>query len=139
MTTELTTRCRLIALPRVTEQRGSLCVAEAARQVPFAIERVFWIFDVPGNARRACHAHRQQQEFIIAASGSFSVRAEDGGITDQFVLDAPDKGLFIPELVWVELTEFSPQALCLAFASGPYDEADNVRDYDEYRRLGARR
>ena len=139
MTTDLTTRCRLVALPHVAEPRGSLCVAEAARHVPFAIERVFWIFDVPGDGRRAFHAHREQHEFIVAASGSFSVRAEDRRATEHFVLDSPDKGLFIPELVWVELTEFSPQALCLAFASGPYDEADNIRDHDEYRRLGAGR
>ena len=137
MTTGVATRCRLVSLPRVSEQRGSLCVAEVSSQVPFAIARVFWVFDVPAGEHRAFHAHREQQEFIIAVRGSFAVRVEDAGVREECLLDAPDRGLLVPELVWVELSDFSPDAICLAFASGPYDEADNIRDYREYRRLTA--
>src|SRR6266516_3719366 len=119
MSTRVATGWRLVSLPRISEDRGSLCVAEVYSQVPFAIARAFWVFDVPSGQRRACHAHRAQQEFIIAARGSFSARVDDGTVRERYVLDAPDRGLFVPELVWLELTDFSPDAICLAFASGP--------------------
>jgi hypothetical protein len=138
MSTQLETRCRVIRLPQINDDRGSLCVVDAATHLPFAVARVFWVFDVPVTAWRARHAHREQHEFIIAARGLVTVEVEDGEMRGEFVLDSPDKGLFVPEMVWVELRDFSPDALCLCLASGPYLEDENLRSYDEYRRVRGR-
>jgi hypothetical protein len=108
------------------------------QHLSFDIQRAYWVFDVPGRAERAHHAHREQHELLVAASGSFVVHCDDGHAVSDYVLDSPDTGLLIPPLVFHHLDEFSPGAVCLVFASGPYEYAEYLHDYDEFRELVGR-
>jgi oxalate decarboxylase/phosphoglucose isomerase-like protein (cupin superfamily) len=126
------TACSLVALDRFDEPRGSLCVAEG---LGFEIKRAYWIFDLPEGAERANHAHREQYEVLVAVHGAFSVHCEDGYGRDSWTLDSPDRGLLIPPMVFHRLDGFSPEALCLVFASGPFEYDEYVHDYDEFREL----
>lgn len=132
-------RCQELSLGRIDEQRGSLCVAEAGRHVPFEIQRVYWIFDVPGEGQRANHAHREQTELLVAVRGGFTVHCDDGSVETVHRLDAPERGLLLPAMVFHHLDHFTPGALCLVFASGPYDAAEYVNDHQEFRELMASR
>ncbi len=132
-------RCRVISLGRVDESRGSLCVAEVGQHVSFEIQRVYWIFDVPGQGERAHHAHLEQREVLIAAQGAFTVHCEERDVRSVYVLDSPDVGLLLPPMVYHHLDDFSPDAVCLVLASGPYDSDEYVHDYDEFRQLVRRR
>jgi dTDP-4-dehydrorhamnose 3,5-epimerase-like enzyme len=128
-------RCRLIPIERFEEDRGTLCVVGNADRLPFEIERVYWIFDVPGGGVRAQHAHRRQHELLVAAHGSFTVECDDGAVRSSYVLDSPDIGLLLPAMVFHHVDSFSPGALCLVLASGPYELDEYVRDLDEFREL----
>jgi mannose-6-phosphate isomerase-like protein (cupin superfamily) len=128
-----------LPLGRIDEQRGSLCVAEAGQTVPFEIKRVYWVFDVPELGERAHHAHREQDELLVAARGEFTVHCDNGEVQSVHTLDSPAFGLLTPAMVWHHLDSFSPGALCLVLASGPYDPAEYVHDYQEFRELTARR
>ncbi|HWF34951.1 MAG TPA: FdtA/QdtA family cupin domain-containing protein [Solirubrobacteraceae bacterium] len=126
------TACSLLALARVDEPRGSLCVAE---NLGFEIKRAYWIFDLPEGAERANHAHREQYEVLVAVRGSFAVHCDDGHGRESRTLASPDAGLLIPPMVFHTLDGFSPDAVCLVFASGPYEYDEYVHDYDEFRAL----
>jgi WxcM-like, C-terminal len=126
------TGCRLIELPRVHDPRGNLTFVEAQDTVPYVIERVYYLYDVPGGESRGGHAHRELQEFIIAASGSFEVLVDDGVHTERFFLNRSYYGLYIPPMVWRELDEFSSGSVCLVMSSRHYDEGDYYREYDEF-------
>jgi dTDP-4-dehydrorhamnose 3,5-epimerase-like enzyme len=130
-------RCRLVQLTLVEEPRGWLCAVEAFSQVPFEIRRVYWVFGVPPGGQRAHHAHREQQELLVAARGAFTVHYDDGRVRSTNRLSSPGTGLLLPEMVWHHLDEFSDGALCLVLASGPYDYDEYVHDYDEFRELTA--
>ena len=134
---EAVSRCELVELGVVEEPRGWLCVAEAFSQVPFEIKRVYWLSGVPPGGERAHHAHREQQELLVAARGSFTVHSDDGRVRSVHRLSSPAHGLLPPEMVWHHLAEFSDGALCLVLASGPYDYGEYVHDYDEFRELTA--
>ena len=126
--------CRIIDLPRVTDPRGNLTFVEATRHVPFEIRRVYYLYDVPGGASRAGHAHRKLEQFVIAASGSFEVVVDDGREERRFFLNRSYYGLYIPSMLWREIVNFSSGSVCLALASEPYDESDYFRDYEEFKR-----
>jgi dTDP-4-dehydrorhamnose 3,5-epimerase-like enzyme len=130
-------RCKLIELTLVQQPRGWLCAAEGVSQVPFEIKRVYWISDVPPGGERAHHAHREQQELLVAARGAFTVSCDDGRVRSVYRLSSPATGLLLPEMVWHHLEEFSDEALCLVLASGAYDYAEYVHDRDEFRELTA--
>jgi hypothetical protein len=130
-------RCQLIELGRVDESRGSLCVAEVGEHLGFMIERVYWVFDVPYGCERAHHAHREQYELLVAARGSFTVHCDEGPVRSVYRLDSPETGLLLPPMVFHHLDDFSPGAMCLVLASGPYDSAEYVNTYDEFRELVA--
>ncbi len=132
-------RCQLVPLGRVSEQRGTLCVAQVARHVAFEIQRVYWIFDVPAHGERAHHAHREQHELLVAARGSFTVHCDDGAARSTYVLDSPDTGLLLAPMVFHHLDSFSPDALCLVLASGPYQNDEYVHDRREFLELLSRR
>ncbi len=130
------TGCRLIDLPRVTDPRGNLTFVEARDTIPFAIERVYYLYDVPGGESRGGHAHRELEQFVIAAAGSFEVLVNDGVHTERFFLNRSYYGLYIPRMVWREIDEFSSGSVCLVMASRHYDESDYYRDYDEFLAAG---
>jgi dTDP-4-dehydrorhamnose 3,5-epimerase-like enzyme len=121
-----------IELPRIPDARGNLTVVEGTRHVPFEIKRVFYLYDVPGGADRAGHAHKRLQQLIVAMSGSFDVLLDDGAETRRYQLNRPYFGLYIPPLVWRELTNFSSGSVCVVFASEWYDEEDYYRDHAEF-------
>lgn len=130
-----TSACSLIPLRRIDDPRGSLCAVEVGERIPFEIQRAFWVFDVPEGRKRGDHAHREQWEVLIAARGRFTVHCDDGVLATAFTLVSPDTGLLIPPMVFHYLEEFSPGALCLALASGPYDASEYVCDRAEFELL----
>jgi dTDP-4-dehydrorhamnose 3,5-epimerase-like enzyme len=133
------TGCRLIDLPVVHDRRGNLTFIEGQRHVPFEIERVYYLYDVPGGESRAGHAHRTLEQLFIAASGSFDIRLYDGSVIEVVTLNRSYVGLYVPPFRWREIENFSSGAVCLVLASKRYDEADYFRDYDEFEAAAATR
>lgn len=126
--------CRLIDLPRIPDQRGNLTFIEGERHVPFPIQRTFWIYDVPGDARRGARACKTAEELLIAASGSFDVVLDDGFATRTVALRRSYVGLYVPPGIWRYLESFSTNSVCLVLASTLYDEEDYFRDYSLFSR-----
>jgi WxcM-like, C-terminal len=124
--------CRLVNLEKIESPKGNLSPLYGGVHVPFAIKRVYYLYDVPGGAERAGHAHRALQQLIVAASGSFAVTLDDGQNRRTVSLNRSYYGLYMPSLIWRELTDFCTGAVCLVFASLPYDESDYIRDYQEF-------
>ena len=124
--------CRMIDLPRVNDKRGNLTFLEEERHIPFAVQRVYWLYDVPGGAKRAGHAHRALHQFLVAVSGSFTVVVDDGADRKEFFLNRSYYGLYVPPMIWREIEDFSSGSVCLSLASAYYDEADYYRDYDDF-------
>lgn len=123
---------QLISLPRVVDPRGSLTFIENSRQIPFDVKRVFFIYDIPSGASRAAHANIALKEFLIAISGSFDVTVDDGKEQRIFRLDRPNIGLYVPNMLWRELVNFSSNSVCLVLASEPYDPLDYHHDYEKF-------
>lgn len=123
----------IIEIPKIVDEygRGKLSFIEKD-VIPFKIERVYYLYDVPSDAYRGGHAHKKLQQFIIALSGSFEVLLDDSEIKQKIMLNKPNKGLLIPTGVWRELDNFSSGAVCLVLASEEYDEDDYIRDYDAF-------
>ena len=126
---------RIIQLPKILDSRGNLSFVENLNQIPFAICRTYWLYDVPGGECRGGHAYRKDEEFVIALSGSFDVVLDDGRQKQTFSLNRSYYGLYIPAGVWREMENFSTNSLALEFGSVPFDELDYVRDYEEFVRL----
>ena len=127
--------CRLFQLPKIEDRRGNLTFIESRRHVPFDIQRVYYLYDVPGGAERGGHAHRNLHQFIVAMSGSFDVKIDDGNRRATFHLNRSYSGLYLCPMIWREIDNFSSASVCMVVASAPYDEADYLRDYDEFVRL----
>ena len=125
-------QCRLIDLPRIADPRGNLTFVEGSSHIPFEIERVYYLYDVPGGAERGGHAHKALRQLIIALSGSFDVTLDDGRDKKRFHLNRSYMGLFVTEMIWRELSNFSSGSVCLVLASNRYDEDDYYRDYGAY-------
>ncbi len=124
---------RFIDLPVISDPRGNLCFAESGRHVPFSIERVYYLFDVPSGSVRAGHAHRALQQVLLAVSGSFDVSLNDGVREETVTLNRAHRGLIIGPMLWRELRNFSSGSVCLVLASLPYDEADYIRDFEDFQ------
>ena len=122
-------------LPRFTDMRGSLTVGEFERTVPFPVRRYFMVFDVPSIETRGEHAHRECHQFLICVCGSCAVVADDGTNRQEFFLDRPNVGLYLPPMVWGLQYKYSTNAVLMVFASHYYDGADYIRDYSEYLRI----
>lgn len=127
--------CRLVDLPRIHDPRGNLTFLESGRHAPFPIERVYYLYDVPGGETRGGHAHLELQQFIIAASGSFDVIIDDGRERQRYHLNRSYFGLYVPRMIWRELDNFSSGSVCLVLASAHYLEDDYIRDYADYCRI----
>jgi hypothetical protein len=124
--------CKTIELPKTSDPRGNLTFLEANRHVPFGIERVYYLYDVPGGAERGGHAHLGLEQLIIAMSGSFDVVLDDGRERQRFHLNRSYYGLYVCPMIWRELDNFSSGSVCLVLASNRYDEADYIRNYDDF-------
>lgn len=129
--------CKIIELPKFLDARGNLSFAEQLNHIPFEIKRTYWIYDVPGGEERGGHAFKGNQEFIVALSGAFDVVVDDGQQKKIFSLNRSYYGLYVPAGLWREINNFSTNSLALEFGSEHYDEADYIRDYDEYLRYRA--
>ena len=124
--------CRVVDLPKVTDERGNLTFVEGGRHVPFEIRRVFYLYDVPGGSSRAGHALKTCEQFVIALSGAFDVVLDDGRERKRIHLNRSYFGLYIDALTWRELDNFSSNSVCLVLASEPYSESGYYRDYAEF-------
>lgn len=124
--------CRIIELPKFLDERGNLSFAQNNTQIPFEIKRTYWIYDVPGGEERGSHAERENEELIIAMSGSFDITVDDGQNKKTLTLNRSHYGLYIPKGIWRDISNFSTNSLALEFGSIPYDANDYIRDYDEF-------
>lgn len=131
--------CRLVGLPKVDDARGSLSYAEAGKQVPFEIRRIFFLHGVPEGVTRAGHALKTCEQLIIATSGEFSVVVDDGASKSAFRLRTGGEGLYLPSRTWLELEGFLPGSVCLVLASERYSEDAYIRSYDEFTAAAAER
>lgn len=125
-------QCRVIEFPVISDPRGNLTFIESSSHIPFDMQRVYYLYDVPGGASRAGHAHKELQQVIVAMSGSFDVTVDDGTDKRTFHLNRSYYGLYICPMVWREIDNFSSGSVCMALASLPYDEADYYRDYKDF-------
>ena len=123
---------QVIQLPKIYDERGNLSFIEGLNHIPFAIERTYWIYDVPGGEYRGAHAFREQEEFIVALSGSFDVVLHDGMEERKYQLNRSYRGIYVPRMTWRRLENFSTNSLCLVLSSTRYDEDDYIRDFDEF-------
>ena len=123
---------KIIDLPKITDPRGNLTVAEQLKNVPFEIKRAYWVYDVPGGESRGGHAHKQLYQLIIAVSGAFHVTIDNGKERKTILLNHPWQGLLIEPGTWRTLDDFSSGAVCLVLASELYDADDYIEDYDEF-------
>jgi hypothetical protein len=129
MTTSL---ARFIDLPVVLEPRGNLAFVEGGRQIPFEIERVYYLYDVPSGSMRAGHAHKALQQLLIPVAGSFDVILYDGRQRERVTLNRPSRGLLIGPMLWRELENFSSGSVCVVLASLRYDEDDYIRELADF-------
>lgn len=120
---------RIINLPKFLDKRGNLSFVEEFKQIPFKVERVYWIYDVPGGEARGGHAYKENEEFIIALSGSFDVLLDNAGEKLTFSLNRSYYGLYVPKGVWREMVNFSTNSLALILASTPYTKDDYIFEY----------
>ncbi len=126
---------RLVNLPKFLDSRGNLSFVEQKNHIPFEIKRTYWLYDVPGGETRGGHAYWENQEFIVAMSGSFDVLLDDGTAKKTFTLNRSYYGLYVPKGLWREMENFSTNSLALVISSTIFDRADYIRDYSEFLKL----
>jgi hypothetical protein len=124
--------CTIIDLPKISDRRGNLTFIEGGSQIPFTIQRVYYLYDVPGGSERGGHAHKDLHQLIIAMSGSFDVTLDDRESKKRVHLNRSYNGLYVCPMIWRELDNFSSGSVCMVLASNCYDESDYYRDYQEF-------
>src|SRR3712207_6029834 len=124
--------CDIIGLPQIKKRAGKMTSVSSLREIQFDVQRVYYLYDIPAGESRGGHAHKQLQQLIVAASGSFDVLLDDGKVTRNINLNHPSYGLCIKPGIWRELINFSSGAIVIALASEPYFEEDYIRDYREF-------
>lgn len=129
---------KIIDLPKMEDPRGNLTFIEEDNQIPFKIERVYWIYDVPGGQIRGGHAFKVQKEIVIALSGSFDVVIDSGSDKRTYSLNRSYYGLFIPAGLWRQMKNFSTNSLAMVITSTKFSEIDYIRNYDEFLKYNAR-
>jgi hypothetical protein len=127
--------CRVINLPKIYNRAGNITPVEGNVHVPFPVERIYYIYDIPGGESRGGHAHKELESLIIAISGSFDITINDGKSVNKFHMNRPYFGLNIKPGIWREISDFSSGAICFVLASQKYNEHDYIRNYDEYLRF----
>jgi len=123
----------LVQLPKILDERGNLSFAEEFKHVPFKIKRTYLIYDVPGGEIRGSHAYRENQEFIIALSGSFDILLHDGNSEYKFSLNRSYMGLYVPNMLWRTMENFSTNSLALVLSSTQFNTEDYIRDFEKFR------
>ena len=123
--------CKIVFIPKIVDPRGNLSVIEND-VIPFKIKRVYYLYDVPSGAERGGHSHKEQQEFLVALSGSFDVILNDGNQQKTVSLNKPFEGLLITNGIWRELKNFSSGAVCLVIASDVFFEEDYIREFEDF-------
>lgn len=123
----------ILALPKFLDQRGNLSVIEEFKEIPFKIERAYWIYDVPGGEERGGHAYRENEEVIISMSGSFDVILDNGKEKKTFSMNRSYFGLYVPKGWWRSMNNFSTNAVAFVVASTPYKPEDYIRDYETFK------
>ncbi len=124
--------CKIVELPKISDPRGNLTFIEGGEHIPFDIQRVYYLYDVPGGSERGGHAHKGLRQLIIAMSGSFDVVLDDGFEKKRFHLNRSYYGLYVGTMVWRELDNFSSGSVSMVLASNRYTEEDYIRDYQEF-------
>jgi dTDP-4-dehydrorhamnose 3,5-epimerase-like enzyme len=126
---------QIVQLPKFLDARGNLSFVQQEDQIPFIIRRTYWLYDVPGGECRGGHAYKENQEFIVALSGSFDVILDDGHEKKKYTLNRSYYGLYVPKGFWREMVNFSTNSLAMILSSTDYDANDYVRDYDEFIKM----
>jgi WxcM-like protein len=126
--------CRTIELPRIASPSGAITAVEGAAQIPFAIQRVFFLYDIIGGAERGGHAHRLLEQVYVVVIGGCRVILDDGRDRRSVELRSPHVGLYVPTMIWTELVDFASGTIAVVLASRHYEEAEYIRDYESYRR-----
>ncbi len=125
--------CSMIELSKHhSDRKGNLTVVQNSDTVPFDVKRVYYLYDIPGGESRGAHAHKELEQLIVAASGSFRVTLDDGNVKRSFVLNRPYQGLYVRSGIWRDLDDFSSGAVCMVLASEKYDASDYIRDYEVF-------
>lgn len=124
--------CNLLHLKQIGDRNGHITTVNNNIELPFAVERIFYLYDIPGGESRGAHAHKECHQFLVATSGSFEVLLDDGKTKRQVLLNRPDLGLHIRPGIWASEINFSSGSICLVLASHEYNEADYIREYDDF-------
>jgi hypothetical protein len=132
MTNSTVFDCSLMQLPRIYDRSGSITAINNNIEIPFDVQRIYYVYDVPGGEARGGHGHKELKQFIIAASGSFDLILNDGRVKRSFSLSRPYMGVYVPAGIWRELDNFSSGAICLVLSSIIYSEADYIRNYAQF-------
>ena len=126
---------KIINLPKFLDERGNLSFVEQLNHIPFEIKRTYWLYDVPGGESRGGHAYKENEEFIVALSGSFDVILDNGKEKNTYTLNRSYYGLYVPKGLWREMENFSTNSLAMILSSTDFDANDYVRDYDEFLKM----
>jgi hypothetical protein len=127
--------CKLISAPKIHTESGDITAVNNNTDIPFEINRVYYLYDVPNRADRGGHAHKELHQVIVAVSGSFDIELFDGNDSVKYTLNQPDQGLFIVPGIWRNLNNFSGGGICLVLASREFEEDDYIRDLKEFKTL----
>ncbi|WP_046146738.1 sugar 3,4-ketoisomerase [Parabacteroides goldsteinii] len=125
---------KIINLPKIFDRRGNLSFIEVNNHIPFVIKRTYWIYDVPGGETRGGHAYRENEEFIVALSGSFDVVLNDGTHEQHYHLNRSYNGIYVPKMIWRSMENFSTNSLALVLSSKDYSINDYIRDFDQFKK-----
>jgi len=125
--------CSLVQLPKLSDEKGAITAANNGIEVPFDIQRIYYLYDVPSGSERGAHGHKELQQCIVAVAGSFTITVDDGNLKRSFLLSQPNVALYLPPGLWRELGDFSGGSICMVLASLEYDAGDYIRDYENFK------